>query len=89
MKPSDPIAVSKRFAAVVARGLERADKELARYSALFPETSAVDEEEEEESTTQGAQTHPWDTTIERRQTRRLTPRQARRIIERIQKITAP
>lgn len=88
MKPSDPVAVSKRFAAVVARGRERADKELARYAALFPETSAVDDEEEE-STTQDAQTHPWDATIERRRTRRLTPRQARQIIERIQKITAP
>jgi hypothetical protein len=33
MKPSDPTAVSKRFAAVLARGLARADVEIAEHFA--------------------------------------------------------
>jgi hypothetical protein len=38
MRPSDPTAVAKRFAAVLARGIERADREkeahLARLRAM-------------------------------------------------------
>jgi hypothetical protein len=33
MRPSDPTAVSKRFAAVLARGLARADVEIAEHFA--------------------------------------------------------
>jgi hypothetical protein len=33
MRPSDPIAVSKRFAAVLARGLARADMEITEHFA--------------------------------------------------------
>ena len=33
MKPSDPTAVSRRFAAVLARGIARADEEIAEHFA--------------------------------------------------------
>lgn len=33
MRPSDPTAVSKRFAAVLARGLARADMEISEHFA--------------------------------------------------------
>ena len=75
MKPSDPTAVAKRFAAVVARGLKRADRELAAHSVWLREMPAIDEIDDEP-----ADPDPVDSFIEVRKTRSLTRAKAREII---------
>jgi hypothetical protein len=50
MKPSDPTAVSKRFAAVLARGLARAEMEITEHFARI-RALPIDEEP--------ADIHPW------------------------------
>jgi hypothetical protein len=43
MRPSDPAAVAKRFAAVLARGIERADREREAHLARIRAKAAGDE----------------------------------------------
>ena len=80
MRPSDPDAVAKRFAAVVARGLEKAEKGLAAYAALWGEVELHDESPTKLDDLQ----HPWDKRQTNLPRRHLTRAQARRIIRNLQ-----